>query len=85
MELAKRNAARQLLPYAELKAVEKKAQLESEFDWQTAYTKCIELVGGKAQVDIIIYDLVKGQLPLLNRRFRRGLRKQALRLTSFSL
>ena len=33
-ELAKRNAARQLLPYAELKAVEKKAQLEAEFDWQ---------------------------------------------------
>ena len=36
LELAKRNAARQLLPYAELKAVEKKAQLEATFDWQKA-------------------------------------------------
>ena len=40
LELAKRNAARQLLPYAELKAVEKKAQLESEFSWQKAKAKC---------------------------------------------
>jgi len=61
IELAKRNAARQLLPLPEIKAVEKKAQLESDFDWQTAYTKCVELVGGKAQVDIIIYDLVKDE------------------------
>jgi len=58
LELAKRNCARQLLPYAELKAVEKKAQLESEFDWQKAYAKCVELVGTKAILDCIIYDLV---------------------------
>ncbi len=57
-ELAKRNAARQLLPYAELKAVQKKAQLEAEFSWKTAYNKCVKLAGGKAQVDIIINDLV---------------------------
>jgi hypothetical protein len=58
LELAKRNAARQLLPLGEIKAVEKKAQLESEFNWQTAYAKCVELVGTKAILDIIIYDLV---------------------------
>ncbi len=57
-ELAKRNAARQLLPYAELKAVEHKAKLEAEFDWQTAYAKCVELVGTKAILDCIIHDLV---------------------------
>ena len=60
IELAKRNAARQLLPYAELKAVEKKAQLESEFSFKKAYDKCVKLVGGKAQLDCIIYDLVNG-------------------------
>ena len=59
MELAKRNAARQLLPLAEIKAIEHKAKLESEFDWQKAYDKCVKLVGGKAQLDCIIYDLVK--------------------------
>ena len=58
IELAKRNAARQLLPLPEIKAVEKKAQLESDFDWQTAYTKCVEIVGTKAIVDCIINDLV---------------------------
>ena len=58
MELAKRNAARQLLPLAEIKAVECKAKLESEFDWQVAYAKCVELVGTKAILDCIIYDLV---------------------------
>lgn len=58
MELAKRNAARQLLPLPEIKAIEYKAKLESEFDWQRAYAKCVEIVGGKAQVDIIINDLV---------------------------
>jgi hypothetical protein len=57
-ELAKRNAARQLLPLPEIKAVEKKYQLECEFSWEKAYNKCVELVGGKAQVDIIINDLV---------------------------
>jgi len=59
IELAKRNAARQLLPLPEIKAMEKKAQLESEFDWQKAYDKCVKLVGGKAQLDCIIHDLVK--------------------------
>ncbi|MBC8228973.1 SWIM zinc finger family protein [bacterium] len=58
LELAKRNAARQLLPYAELRAVEKKAQLESEFDWQKAKAKCVELVG-EANVGIIIHDLTQ--------------------------
>ena len=65
--LAQRNCARQLLPYAEIKALEHKAKLESEFSWQKAYEKCAKLVadlpstrkaGGKAQVDIIINDLV---------------------------
>jgi hypothetical protein len=50
IELAKRNAARQLLPYAELKAVEKKAQLEAEFDWQVAKAKCVELVGSPREI-----------------------------------
>ena len=69
VELAKRNAARQLLPLAEIKAVEKKAQLKAEFDWQKAYAKCVELlssalkdtpvVGIEANVDIIIHELVK--------------------------
>ncbi len=58
MELAKRNAARQLLPLVEIKGIECKAKLNAEFDWQTAYTKCVELVGTKAIVDIIINDLV---------------------------
>jgi hypothetical protein len=58
LELAKRNAARQLLPYAELKAVEKKAQLEATFDWQKAKSKCVELVG-EANVSIIIHDLTQ--------------------------
>ena len=66
IELAKRNAARQLLPLEEIKAVEHKTKLESEFDWQKAYEKCVKLVGrrpfdpegGKAQLDCIIYDLV---------------------------
>jgi len=57
-ELAKRNAARQLLPYAEIKAIEHKAKLEYEFDWKAAYDKCAELAGGKPQVDIIANDLV---------------------------
>ena len=58
MELAKRNAARQLLPLPEIKAIEKKAKLNAEFSWQKAYDKCVKLVGGKAQLDCIIYDLV---------------------------
>ncbi|TET28732.1 MAG: hypothetical protein E3J73_00455 [Candidatus Bathyarchaeum sp.] len=58
-ELAKRNAARQLLPFAEIKAIEHKAKLESDFSWEDAYNKCAELAGGKPQVDITINDLVK--------------------------
>ena len=59
IELAKRNAARQLLPLAEIKATEHKAKLEAEFNWQKAYAKCVELVGTEANVDIIIYELVR--------------------------
>ena len=59
IELAKRNAARQLLPLAEIKAVEHKAKLESEFDWQKAHAKCVELVGIEASVDIIIHELTQ--------------------------
>jgi len=58
IELAKRNAARQLLPLAEIKAIEYKAKLANEFSWQKAYEKCAQVAGGKAQVDIIINDLV---------------------------
>jgi hypothetical protein len=58
LELAKRNCARQLLPLAEILALQKKVQLESEFNWQVAYAKCVEVAGGKPQVDIIITDLV---------------------------
>ncbi|MHC4536971.1 MAG: hypothetical protein ACYS6K_23735, partial [Planctomycetota bacterium] len=59
IELAKRNAARQLLPLAEIKAIEYKAKLEAEFDWKTAYEKCAQVAGTKANVDITINELVK--------------------------
>ena len=69
VELAKRNAARQLLPLGEIKALEKKAQLEAEFDWQKAKSKCLEIVPhftrgvmGETQtfrLEILINDLVK--------------------------
>jgi hypothetical protein len=58
LELAKRNAARQLLPLAEIKAIEKKAKLTAEFNWQKAKAKCVELVG-EANVSIIIHDLTQ--------------------------
>ncbi len=58
IELAKRNAARQLLSLAEIKAIEHKVKLNAEFNWQKAYDKCAKLVGGKAQLDCIIFDLV---------------------------
>lgn len=58
IELAKRNAARQLLPLEEIKAMEKKVQLENEFSWETAYDRCAQVAGGKAQVDTLIDDLV---------------------------
>jgi len=57
-ELAKRNAARQLIPYAEQLATVKKFQLETEFDWQKAKSKCLELVND-ANLSIIIHDLVQ--------------------------
>ena len=58
VELAKRNAARQLLPLPEIKALEKKAQLEADFDWQVAKRKCLEIVPDFT-FEIIIHDLVK--------------------------
>jgi hypothetical protein len=58
-ELAKRNAARQLLPLSEIKAIEHKAKLKAEFDWQAAYEKCAQVAGTKANVDITINELVK--------------------------
>jgi hypothetical protein len=57
IELAKRNAARQLLPLPEIKAVEKKAQLEAEFNWQKAKAACLKLVP-EHNLSIIITDLV---------------------------
>ncbi len=58
VELAKRNAARQLLPLGEIKAMEKKAQLEGEFDWQVAKRKCLEIVPDFT-FDILLNDLVR--------------------------
>ena len=57
-ELAKRNTARQLLPLVEIKALEKKAQLEAEFDWQKAKAKCLEIVPDFT-FDILLNDLVR--------------------------
>jgi hypothetical protein len=59
IELAKRNAARQLLPLEEIKALEYKTKLNAEFSWQKAYKKCAALVGTEANVDIIIHELVQ--------------------------
>ena len=58
VELAKRNAARQLLPLVEIKALEKKTQLEADFDWQVAKRKCLEIVP-HFTFELIIHDLVK--------------------------
>jgi len=58
-ELAKRNAARQLIPFAEIKVLELKAKLEADFSWQKAKAKCVELVGTDANVAIIIHELVQ--------------------------
>ena len=57
VELAKRNAARQLLSLVDIKILEKKAQLESEFDWQVAKRKCLDVVPGYT-LSIIIDDMV---------------------------
>ncbi len=58
MELAKRNAARQLLPLPEIKALEYKAKLEGDFDWEREKAKCLEIVP-EYTLSIIIDDLVR--------------------------
>ncbi len=58
VELAKRNAARQLLPLPEIKAFEHKAQLKAEFDWEVAKRKCLEIVPDFT-LDILINDMVR--------------------------
>ena len=58
VELAKRNAARQLLPLPEIKAVEKKVQLESDFDWKKAQAACLKLVPAH-NLSVLIYDLTQ--------------------------
>lgn len=58
VELAKRNAARQLLPLPEIKALEHKVKLEVEFDWQVAKRKCLEIVPDFT-LDILITDMVR--------------------------
>jgi hypothetical protein len=57
LELAKRNAARQLLPLAEIKAIEHKAKLNAEFNWQKAKAACLKLVP-EYNLSILISDLV---------------------------
>jgi hypothetical protein len=57
LELAKRNAARQLLPLPEIKAVEHKAKLTAEFNWQKAKAACLKLVP-EYNLSILINDLV---------------------------
>lgn len=54
------------MPFAEIKAIEHKAKLEYEFDWNAAYDKCAQVAKmsakpssfGKPQCDIVINDLV---------------------------
>ena len=58
LELAKRNAARMLIPLPEIKALQYKAKLEAEFDWQKAKAKCLELVPDFT-FDILLNDLVR--------------------------
>jgi len=61
---AKRNSCRMLIPIADIRAVEKKYQLECEFSWEAAYEKCAQIAGGKPQCDIFITELIeKGKLP----------------------
>jgi hypothetical protein len=57
VELAKRNAARQLLPLPEIKAIEHKAKLNAEFNWQKAKAACLKLVP-EYNLSILISDLV---------------------------
>jgi hypothetical protein len=42
-----------------METIEQKVQLEAEFDWQTAYRKCMQAAGTQAKVDITINELVK--------------------------
>ena len=58
IELAKRNAARQLLPLPEIKALEHKVKLEAEFNWQVAKRKCLGIVPDFT-LDILINDMVR--------------------------
>ena len=58
IELAKRNAARMLIPLPEIKALERKCQLESEFNWQVAKRKCLEIVPDFT-FEIVINDMVR--------------------------
>jgi len=57
IELAKRNCARQLLPLAEIKAIEHKAKLNAEFNWLYAKAACLKLVP-EYNLSILINDLV---------------------------
>ena len=57
IELAKRNCARQLLPLPEILALQKKVQLEAEFDWKKAKSACLKLVP-EYNLSILINDLV---------------------------
>jgi hypothetical protein len=57
IELAKRNSARQLLPFPEIKAIEHKAKLNAEFNWQKAKAACLKLVP-EYNLSILISDLV---------------------------
>ncbi len=56
---AKRNAVRMLIPIVDIRSAEHKFKLETEFDWQKAKSKCVELAGTEANVDIIIHDLTQ--------------------------
>ena len=58
IELAKRNAARMLIPLPEIKALQCKAKLEAEFSWQVAKRKCLEIVPDFT-FDILLNDLVR--------------------------
>jgi hypothetical protein len=64
-ELAKRNAARQLIPHGEVKAMEYKAKLESEFDWEKAQKACLwgwwnlSMSMREQQLGCIIHELIR--------------------------
>jgi len=58
MELAKRNAARALLPLPEILALERKTKLNTEFSWEKAKAACLKLVPD-FHLSIIINDLTQ--------------------------